>query len=87
MSNPVKFETVEQVLNFRCEWGVYREGQDSSLCYVTSKERGDFICAALEEFVQSGGAKKWIRNLKRREKRAREKLQVYTIKDDNRTKI
>lgn len=66
---PIKFETVEQHLNFRCEWGVYREGLDSSMCYVTSPERGEFIAKALEAFVTSGGAAKWIRNLKRRSKK------------------
>lgn len=64
MKNPdfEGFETVPTVLQFRCEYAVYCKGNDSSMCYVTSQERGDFMVAALDAFVKSGEAEKWLNN-------------------------
>jgi hypothetical protein len=62
LKDNVGFETVPTQLQFQCHWAVYRIGDDSSICYVTSKMRGDLIVAALDAFVQSGEAERWLKN-------------------------
>ena len=43
-----EYETVPIELQFECTHAVYKKNSNSSLCYVTSKERGEFIEKALK---------------------------------------
>lgn len=44
-----KYEIGSIAVQFDCEWGVFMEGSDSSLCYATSKERAEWIAGRLNE--------------------------------------
>ena len=57
----LEFEIGPVDFNFKCNYGVFTKGGESSMCYVTSEIRGKFIAAALEAFFESGKAEEWIK--------------------------
>ena len=54
------FEVVKTFLQFRCEFAVYKKESGTSICYVTNKEVGDFLVAALDFFKDSGEMDKYL---------------------------
>jgi hypothetical protein len=54
------FEVDKMEPFFRTTHAVFRKGSDSSICYVTSVERGEFITAALDHFHESGKYDEWF---------------------------
>ena len=47
-----KYEIGSIAVQFECEWGVFVEGSESSLCYATSKERAEWIAGRLNELEE-----------------------------------
>ena len=47
-------------LRFTCDWAVYPEGGNTSLCYCTDIKRARLISIALNRFVNSVEGRKWI---------------------------
>lgn len=56
------FEVAPIDLQFECTHAVYVTGGDSSLCYVTSEQRGRLIVFALNELKASGKLDEWMQN-------------------------
>lgn len=56
------FEVAPIDLQFECTHAVYVTGGDSSLCYVTSEQRGRLIVFALNELKASGRLDEWMQN-------------------------
>jgi hypothetical protein len=56
------FEVEPIYVRFECSHAVYPAGGNSSLCYVTSEQRGRLIAAALDAFNESGGLSEWLSN-------------------------
>lgn len=72
MNDPIKSDSPEDAcsafevapidLQFECTHAVYVKGGDSSLCYVTSEQRGRLIVFALNELKASGKLDLWMNN-------------------------
>lgn len=60
MSAENAFEVTPIDLQFQCTHAVYALGGDSSICYVTSEQRGRLVVAALNEFKASGKIDEWM---------------------------
>ena len=56
------FEVAPIDLQFQCTHAVYVTGGDSSLCYVTSEQRGRLIVLALNELKATGKLDQWMNN-------------------------
>ena len=56
------FEVAPIDLQFQCTHAVYVKNGDSSLCYVTSEQRGRLIVFALNELKASGKLDQWMNN-------------------------
>ena len=46
----VKYEVAKHDLQFQCDHAVYRDGEDSSICYCTDEKRAELIAKALEAY-------------------------------------
>jgi len=59
------FEASEVYMNFRCDWGVYPKGSNSSICYCTDKLRATMVATALTFWWSSADGQRWLsRNFK-----------------------
>jgi hypothetical protein len=54
------FEVDEMKPFFTTTYAVFRKGSDSSICYVTSVERGELIVKALDHFQECGKLDEWF---------------------------
>lgn len=48
----LKFESAKKGINFQTDWVVYPSGNDSSICYCTSKERAEFLVKVLNFYFK-----------------------------------
>ncbi len=65
------FEVAPIDLHFECTHAVYVTGGDSSLCYVTSEQRGRLIVFALNQIKASGKLDEWMNNERNEREQAR----------------
>lgn len=67
-----KWEADTTMINFTCDYAVYREGGASSLCYATSKERAEYIAERfnkLENLERKIEKEKYKKRISKRKKR------------------